>query len=157
MDWDEYYIKMAEFVSRKSKDRSTKVGAVIVGLDNEVRSTGYNNFPRYVNDDVEERHQRPLKYEWTEHAERNAIYNAARHGASLRDCIIYLNWGSHPCADCARAIIQAGIIEVVMPFIPFGGASKDWEQKCGVGGEMLVEAGIIITYDRRFTDKKDLI
>jgi dCMP deaminase len=110
-DWDERFMQLAWHVASWSKDRSTKVGAVIVGPDNVVRAIGYNGFPRGVNDDAEDRHERPLKYRWTEHAERNAIYNAARIGVSLADCTMYLPW--FPCMDCARAIVQAGIAELV--------------------------------------------
>ena len=109
MEFYEYFIKLADVVAEKSKDRSTKVGVVVVGPDREIRSTGYNGFPRGINDDIDERHERPAKYDWTEHAERNAVYNAARMGQSLKDCTMYFNWEPCPCVDCARAIIQAGI------------------------------------------------
>jgi dCMP deaminase len=72
---------------------------------------GWNGFPRGVDDDVDERHERPAKYLWTEHAERNAIYNAAAIGAATAGCTMYLPW--YPCTGCARAIIQSGISEVV--------------------------------------------
>ena len=84
----------------KSKDRSTHVGAVVIGPDNEVRTSGYNSFPRNLNDNVEARYERPLKYMWTEHAERNAIYNAAGTGVALKDCDMYCMW--FPCHECAR-------------------------------------------------------
>jgi len=146
MDWDEYFLALAELVCARSKDRSTKVGAVIVGPDNEIRSTGYNSFVRGIDDDVEARHLRPAKYEWTEHAERNAIFNAARHGAALKGCRIYLNWGGYPCASCTRGIIQVGIVEIITTEIPFGGSRGeggiDWDENCGIGGEMLKESNI---------------
>src|SRR3972149_4666305 len=106
MKWPEFFFALAALAAKKSKDRSTKIGAVVVGPDNEVRSLGYNGFPRGINDDVEERHRRPAKYLWSEHAERNAIYNAVRAGICLRGCTMYVH--SHPCVDCARAIIQSG-------------------------------------------------
>lgn len=108
--WDNYFMALARLVATKSKDRSTQVGCVIVGPNNEVRSTGYNGFPRGVDDEIVARHHRPAKYLWTEHAERNAIYNAARHGTALEGCRIYLPW--MPCMDCGRAIVQSGITEV---------------------------------------------
>jgi dCMP deaminase len=113
MEWQEYFLEMAEFVSRKSKDRSTKVGCVIVGPNHEVRTTGYNGFCRGIDDNMDYRHDRPEKYFWAEHAERNAIYNAARNGIRLEDCTLYST--VFPCADCARAIIQSGIKTVVSP------------------------------------------
>ncbi|MGE0211812.1 MAG: cytidine/deoxycytidylate deaminase family protein [Parvibaculaceae bacterium] len=111
MNWTDYFMGLARHVATKSKDRSTKVGCIIVGPDNEIRSTGYNSFPRGIDDENEERHQRPLKYKWTEHAERNAIYNAARMGTPLKGCRMYLPW--FPCMDCARAVVQSGISQLV--------------------------------------------
>ena len=110
-NWIEYFRALAEVVSTKSKDYHTKIGAVIVGWDNSILSTGYNSFPRGINDDVPERQERPEKYFWFEHAERNAIYNAARNGVRIQGARIFLNCGL-PCADCARGIINSGINEV---------------------------------------------
>ena len=115
MNWDEYFIGMADYVSTKSKDRSTKIGCVIVGPNHEIRTTGYNGFCRGIDDEVNERHDRPTKYLWTEHAERNAIYNAARNGIRLEDCIAYVN--GIPCADCTRGLIQSGVKKIVYPDI----------------------------------------
>ena len=84
MVWKDYFVSIAEQVKEKSKDIKTKIGAVIVGKDNEILSTGYNSFPRGLNDNVVQRQERPEKYFWFEHAERNAIYNAARIGVSLK-------------------------------------------------------------------------
>jgi dCMP deaminase len=110
--WDEHFLDIAKLCSQRSKDESTQIGAVIVGVDKEIVATGYNSFPRKINDNVPERQQRPEKYFWFEHAERNAIYNAARHGASLKDCTLYVP--AMPCADCARGIVQVGIKRVVV-------------------------------------------
>ena len=109
--WHERFMKTAESVAEWSKDRSTKVGCVIVDDNRIILATGYNGFPRGVDDEIEERHERPAKYSWTEHAERNAIYSAARNGTKLEDSTIYIPW--LPCADCARGIIQSGIKNVV--------------------------------------------
>lgn len=146
MNWHEYFLNMADFVATKSKDRSTQVGAVVVGPDNEIRATGYNGFPRSVNDsdngDKEERHIRPEKYYWAEHAERNAIYAAARIGVSLKGCTMYVQWRPALCADCARAVIQAGITTVIGRDIPFPGKGDVWADSCRAGREMLTEAGV---------------
>jgi len=142
MKWDEFFIKMADFVAQKSKDRMTKIGAVIVGPHHEVRSIGFNGFPRGVDDDIAARHLRPAKYLWTEHAERNAIYNAARMGTSLQGCTIYI---TSPCSDCARAIIQAGIVKVVARPYPPGkgmGEMSEWTENFATGLVMLQEAGV---------------
>jgi len=108
--WNYRFMEIALYISMWSKDPNTKVGCVVVGPDKEIRSQGYNGFPRGVNDDIEERHYRPLKYAFYEHSERNAIYNAGRFGASLKGCVLYVTMP--PCADCARAIIQSGIKQV---------------------------------------------
>ena len=140
--WDKFFVGMAEYASTKSKDRSTKVGAVIVGTSHNILSIGFNGFPRGVNDNVDARHDRPAKYMYTEHAERNAIYNAARHGIRLDGAILYLNGGGLPCDDCARGIIQSGIVEVVSMDKPFEGKGGIWEEKERVSAEMFKEAGV---------------
>ena len=113
MNWDEYFINIAEQVKLKSKDRNTQIGVVIVGRDNEIVSTGYNSFPRGIDDNVDERQEKPEKYFWFEHAERNAIYNAARIGVSTLGTTMYMTCGIS-CADCARAIINSGISKIVL-------------------------------------------
>lgn len=106
------FFSLCDVVASRSKDLSSKIGSVIVGPNNEIRSTGYNSFPKGINDNVPERYERPEKYIWTEHAERNAIYNAARVGTPTDNCSLYCY--SYPCMDCARAIVQAGIKRVVI-------------------------------------------
>jgi dCMP deaminase len=110
--WDKYFMDMLPLIAARSKDPNTKTGCLIVGPDHEIRTTGYNSFPRHIHDSVPERLERPEKYFWIEHAERNAIYNAARVGIPLVGCTLYLNWLS--CMDCARAIIQVGIVRVAV-------------------------------------------
>lgn len=110
-DWDRRWMDMAHLVGSWSKDRSRKVGAVIVDHDNNLIQIGWNGFPRGIDDNVDSRHMRPDKYHWTEHAERNAINNAAAMGNSTTGCKIYLPL--FPCVGCARSIIQAKIIEVI--------------------------------------------
>ena len=222
--WDKFFIEMAMHISTKSKDPSTKVGCVIVGPDNEVRSTGYNGFPRGVRElaDVREhqpieieklafsggyqvrcscgdilqlqeervgnwdtlprvedgidkdwlrskiaehahftkpeiaidpeRWERPLKYDFVEHAERNAVYNAARVGIPLKGCRAYLNWEPYPCKECAKAFIQAGIVEVIGPDIEFpnhkrtDGEGNQWEAgdvwKFSISQTLMDEGGV---------------
>lgn len=98
-------------ISTRSKDPNTQFSCVIVGPENNIRATGYNSLPRGIRDDVPERLERPEKYMWIEHAERNAIYSAARIGVPLAGCRLIA--GGLPCMDCGRAIIQVGIVEVV--------------------------------------------
>ena len=110
--WDEYYLDICKVVAARSKDPHTQIGCVIAGPAHEIRSTGYNSLPRGIRDDVPERLERPTKYLWMEHAERNAIYNAARCGTPLEGCTLYVE--IMPCMDCARALVQAGIRAVII-------------------------------------------
>jgi dCMP deaminase len=97
--------------NENSKDKSTKIGAVITTLDDQIVKTGYNGFAIGINDDVKERHERPLKYNFSAHAEGNAIFLSARAGVSTKNCKLYTN--TLPCNQCAIAIIQAGISEII--------------------------------------------
>lgn len=133
---------MAKLVASWSKDRSRSCGAVIVDYRNVVVSIGWNGFPRGVNDDVDSRHERPTKYQWTEHAERNAIFNAAANGHSTKGCTMYLSW--YPCADCARAIIQSGILRIVS--IEPDWNDHIWSADFAVVKEMLAEAGVEVRF-----------
>lgn len=132
----------AIFAARKSKDRSRKVGCVIVNERQTDLVRGWNGFPRGVNDDIDERHQRPDKYAFTEHAERNAIFNAAAEGVSLRGTTIYTSL--MPCCDCARAIIQSGIRRVVT-FEPTEGYRSDLFRD-DISKTMFAEAGVQLDF-----------
>jgi len=144
MDWDTYFMSLVYFVAMKSKDRSTKIGAIIVGPDNEIRSTGYNSFPRGVNDNVEERQDRPLKYSWFSHAERNSIYNAARIGISVKDCVMYTN--GVPCNHCAFGVINSGIKEVVVDDEWNRNNYGVWLQEAERSMVMFEEAGVKVRF-----------
>lgn len=138
--WDQYFLSLARTVSIMSKDLSTRTGCVVVRQDKSIAVTGYNGFPRNVNDTVLERTARPQKYMYTEHCERNAIYTAAAHGVVLKGCTIYIT--GPPCADCARAIIQVGIREVVWPCAHQFEGRKDWNDSISAAQQMLDEAGV---------------
>jgi dCMP deaminase len=146
LSWDELFILQAALISQKSKDPSTKVGCVIVNDDNVILSTGFNGFPRGIEEDWKDRWKRPEKYHWVEHAERNAIFNAARVGVSLNNSRAYLNWEPKPCADCTRALIQAGIKEVIGPNRKFTGAGAGKHYSIDHAETMLREAGVRIRY-----------
>lgn len=111
--WHLRFLDLARHVASWSKDHSTKVGAVAIGPNREVCSVGYNGFPRGVDDCLENRHDRPAKYEWTCHAEENTILNAVRVGVCLKGCVLYCT--HFPCPRCARGIIQSGISELYVP------------------------------------------
>lgn len=142
LKWHLRFLTMAHTVAQWSKDRSTKVGAVVV-RDRRVLATGFNGFPAGVDDTVEARHDRPAKYKFTEHAERNCVFQAAKQGNSLEYSTLYLNYAPYPCADCTRAVIQAGITRIVTTNIPFPGISKEmWDGHFEAAKQMLEEAGV---------------
>lgn len=143
--WDDYFAAIAQVVSTKSKDPSSKIGAVIVGPNHEIRSTGFNGFPRGINESDDSRWERPLKYQFVEHAERNAIYNAARNGVAVAGCTLYLyGFGppTVPCIECSKAVIQSGIVAV------FGRSYKEapesWTDDLDFAKHLLIEAGVVL-------------
>lgn len=142
-NWDEFYLQFADLIASRSKDRSMKIGAVLV-KDNAVISMGYNGMPRSVNDDVEARHERPAKYYYFEHGERNSIYNAARVGTPTVGTTMYTQ--GVPCADCSRAAIQAGVAKIVVYWQADDNIASRWKESCAAGREMLEEAGVEIVF-----------
>ena len=111
ISWDEYFMGIALLASMRSKDPNTQVGACIVDSNNIILSTGYNGFPTGCSDDEFpwERSGEDTKYPYVVHAELNAILNSG--GKDLRGASIYV--ALFPCNECAKAIIQSGIKEVV--------------------------------------------
>jgi len=135
--WDNRFINLCDHIANWSKDRSTKVGAVIVDSSNRILSVGYNGFPQGINDDIDSRHERPNKYLWTEHAERNAIYTASRLQVNLVGATLYCNY--LPCPDCSRAIIQSGISRVVYKELHVNSGPSE---STNISIEMLTEVDI---------------
>lgn len=136
--WDEYFMGIAHAVSLKSEDGSNKIGAVIVGCSNEILATGYNGFPRGIRHD-QDKQVRPLKYTYFEHAERNAIYNAARAGTKTNNSTMYCLWP--PCTSCARAVIQAGVVRVVVGR-SIAECPDRWHDDLILAVDMLREGGV---------------
>ncbi len=145
-NWNKRFIDVARLAASWSKDRNRKVGAVIVDENNRIVSTGYNGFPSGINDDIDARHERPAKYLFTEHAERNALYSAVNHGIKTKGCTMILEW--YPCADCARGIIQSGLKKVVCSPPDF--TDDRWGSSFKASEEMFKEAGVIIEH---YTEK----
>lgn len=136
--WDRRFVELARHISGWSKDPSTKVGCVVVGPDREIRSTGFNGFPRGIEDNIERLSDRARKYPLVCHAEENAIMHAARIGVALKGCTAYVTWP--PCTRCARSLVQAGVREVVYPAeveIP-----ERWADEFATSLELFEEAGI---------------
>lgn len=144
MNWKDYFGNIAQQVKLKSKDINTQIGAVVVGENNEIVSTGYNSFPRGIDDEIVERQERPEKYYWFEHAERNALYNAALIGVSTKGCTMYLTCGV-PCSDCARGIINSGIKKVVCEETDTTKGSQ-WSEHSKRSLIMFNEAGVEVEY-----------
>ena len=109
--WDEYFMGVAMLAARRSKDPNTQVGACIVSPENIIISTGYNGLPNGCSDDEYPwgRDGKETKYPYVVHAELNAILNA--NGRDLRGSRLYV--ALFPCNECAKAIIQSGIREVL--------------------------------------------
>lgn len=112
ISWDEYFMGMAHLSALRSKDPSTQVGAVIVSSSNKVVSIGYNGLPKGCSDDAypweREGDALETKYIYVVHAELNAILNSP---LPVTGCRIYVSL--FPCNECAKAIIQAGIVEII--------------------------------------------
>ncbi len=115
ISWDEYFMGIALLTAQRSKDNSSQVGACIVNKENKILSLGYNGMPIGCLDDEMpwEREGKPLdtKYMYVCHAELNAILNHASGTGSLRGARIYTTL--FPCNECAKALIQSGISEVI--------------------------------------------
>ncbi|MBO7184629.1 MAG: dCMP deaminase family protein [Oscillospiraceae bacterium] len=111
ISWDEYFMGIAMLAAKRSKDPSTQVGACIVSPENIIISTGYNGMPKGCSDDEFpwNREGEDTKYPYVVHAELNAILNS--NGRDLRGSRIYV--ALFPCNECAKAIIQSGIKEVI--------------------------------------------
>ena len=111
INWDEYFMGIAMLAARRSKDPSTQVGACIVSQDNIIISTGYNGMPQGCSDDEFpwDREGEETKYPYVVHAELNAILNA--NGRDLRGSRLFV--ALFPCNECAKAIIQSGVKEVI--------------------------------------------
>lgn len=128
----------------KSPDLSTQNGAILVGQQGNIIGYGCNRPP----DGVGFRPDRPEKYAFTEHAERNAIFHAATYGYATQGSTLYALWAA--CADCGRAIIQAGITRVVtMAFYPEQqneDVNSRWADTIGDTGTMFDEAGVELEF-----------
>ena len=111
INWDEYFMGVAMLAARRSKDPNTQVGACIVSEDNIIISTGYNGMPKGCSDDLFpwDRTGEETKYPYVVHAELNAILNAS--GRDLRGSKLFV--ALFPCNECAKAIIQSGVKEVI--------------------------------------------
>lgn len=135
---DSDYMSFAIAECRKSKDKSRQTGCVFI-RDGRFVAAGHNRFTRGAQE-LPERFERPLKYVFTEHAERIAIYQSAAMGISLSHTVAYIPW--FPCADCARALVEVECKRLVC-------YEPDWNDpkyNFREAETILKEGGVIITY-----------
>jgi len=135
--WDQYFMGVAKLSAYRSKDPNTQVGACIVNTDRKIVGVGYNGMPIGVDDktmpwDSREGILDETKYAYVVHAELNAILNSTQN---LKNCTIYVSL--FPCNECAKAIIQAGIKEIVYEDEKYCGTPSDRAAK-----RMLDAAGV---------------
>ncbi len=147
ISWDEYFMGIAILAARRSKDPNTQVGACIVSPDNIIISTGYNGMPKGCSDDEFpwSRVGEDTKYPYVVHAELNAILNA--NGRDLRGSRLYV--ALFPCNECAKAIIQCGVKEVLYLSDKYADSPETQASK-----RMLAAAGVKCT--QMTTDLKTL-
>ena len=138
---NQVHLESAWIMAKRSRDLSTQNGAILVSLDG-ISVPGWNDFPHGVLE-ADGRRDRPVKYEYTEHAERAAIFLAAREGVRCDGATLYCLWAA--CADCTRAIICAGISRLVTCRWP-AVRSAHWSETVGVGERMFAEAGVEVIY-----------
>jgi dCMP deaminase len=136
ISWDQYFMGVSKLSALRSKDPSTKVGACIVSADNRIVGVGYNGMP-YGTDDEFAPWGRvggflDTKYAYVVHAELNAILNSTKE---LKGCRLYVSL--FPCHECAKAIIQSGIKEIVYEDDKYNGTDSDIASK-----RMLDAAGV---------------
>lgn len=154
ISWDEYFMGVAMLSALRSKDPNTQVGACIVSPDNKILSMGYNGFPIGCSDDEfpwnREEGETDIdnKYLYTTHSELNAILNY--RGGSLEGCKIYVTL--FPCNECAKAIIQCGLKEIIYKddkyaMTPSVKASKRMLEAAGVKYTKYKENKRIVMFD----------
>jgi dCMP deaminase len=138
--YDERYLELAKHIAGWSKDPSTGVGAVAIGNKGQVLAQGYNGFPRGVEDSKARYADKNIKYRYVVHAEMNCIYNAGYNGASLDGATLFV-YGLPVCNECAKGIIQTGILRVVSPKNGLEVPEK-WKVSCIETVAMFKEVGI---------------
>lgn len=147
--WDHMWLDDALSVARKSKDPSTRVGAVIVTPENDKITEGWNGFPRGIADTEARYNDRDMKLRLVVHAEMNAVLNAVRLGVSVQHAKIYVVAidktgtvvGYPPCIRCAVELIQAGVTEYINP--PLSIVAERWQKDCSFAIDTIKEAGLL--------------
>ena len=139
--WDIRFIRIAREVSYWSKDPSTQVGSIAV-KNRKIIATGYNGFPKTINDDSGRLADREKKLKLMVHGEMNMIYNAVEHGVKLEGSTVYI-WGLPTCEECWKGLVQVGVSRVVMPDIELEGGK--WKEGCAHAKKFMEISNINIT------------
>jgi len=139
--WDRRFLRVAYEVSSWSKDPGTKVGSVIAS-HKRILSVGYNGFPSGLSDSFDNYINREYKLLVTVHSEVNAILNAAKNGTKVEGSILYVTFP--PCSQCASAVIQAGVAQVVCP--DPATAPERWRSNFIAANNLFYEAGVKVLY-----------
>jgi len=149
ISWDEYFMGIAVLSGQRSKDPSTQVGACIITPEKKIVGTGYNGFPKGCSDEKfpwgKTGSFLETKYPFVMHAEQNAILNSTKN---LKGCTIYV--GLFPCNECAKAIIQSGIVEVVYLSEKHSGTPSD------IASKMLLDSAEI-KYRKMIPERKEIV
>ncbi len=139
--WDRRFLRIAEEVRTWSKDPGTTVGCVLV-KDRRILATGYNGFPANLSDSLPLYQNRDYKLAVVVHAEKNALFNAAKNGANTQSCTAYVTFP--PCSQCAAALIQAGVSLVVCPNPML--SPERWRANFKIASDILSEARVKTLY-----------
>ncbi len=128
ISWDEFFMGIAKLAAKRSKDPSTKVGCCIVDKENRILSIGYNGTPNGFPDNKfpwnrEGKNRYDTKYAYVCHSELNAILNYRGSRKDLVSSRLYVTL--FPCSECAKAIVQSGIKEVIYDDDKYDGTDDD--------------------------------
>lgn len=137
-NWDKRFAEVAQLVATWSKDPSTKVGCIIVNEKRRIIATGYNGFPKGVDDNTQRLNDRPTKYLMVQHAETNALLNATAETTGATAYITHF-----PCANCAGALIQAGIKHIIT-VEPNEALAQRFSDSFDAAKTMMLEAGVVV-------------
>jgi len=141
--WDKKFLELAKHISTWSKDPSKKIGAVAVGQNRNILATGYNGFPKGIQDTEERLNDRETKYELVVHAEMNCIYNAVENGVSLKGAHLYV-YGLPICHECAKGVVQVGIGRVIVEDALC--AEQRWSDSFAKSKRIFYEVNVAVNY-----------
>lgn len=149
------YLRNSYCLATQSRDNSNQNGATLVSLDGEIIGTGVNNFPPGVKFTTERSIERPMKYSYFEHAERNAIYAAARAGKEVFGSTMYCFWAA--CSDCARSLICSGVRTLVVHKPRMSMTPARWHNNIEEALGMLKESGVTVQYYEKPIEAPDVL